>query len=39
MVVIGEKAKNISVQQASNYVFGVTYGNDVSARDWQELDT
>ena len=38
VVVIGKKAKNISVQQAPNYVFGVTCGNDVSARDWQEND-
>jgi 2-keto-4-pentenoate hydratase/2-oxohepta-3-ene-1,7-dioic acid hydratase in catechol pathway len=39
VVVIGKKAKNVSVKQAPNYVFGVTCGNDVSARDWQKNDT
>jgi 2-keto-4-pentenoate hydratase/2-oxohepta-3-ene-1,7-dioic acid hydratase in catechol pathway len=38
VVVIGKKAKNISVKEAPNYIFGVTCGNDVSARDWQEND-
>ena len=34
VVVIGQKAKNVSVREARNHVFGVTCGNDVSARDW-----
>lgn len=38
VVVIGKKAKNISVKEAPGYIFGVTCGNDVSARDWQEND-
>lgn len=38
VVVIGKKAKNVSAKEAPNYVFGVTCGNDVSARDWQEND-
>ncbi|MFH1737921.1 MAG: fumarylacetoacetate hydrolase family protein [bacterium] len=38
VVVIGKKAKNISVEEAKDYVFGVTCGNDVSARDWQKND-
>ncbi|MFB0555427.1 MAG: fumarylacetoacetate hydrolase family protein [Phycisphaerae bacterium] len=38
VVVIGKKAKNISVKEAPEYIFGVTCGNDVSARDWQEND-
>lgn len=38
VVVIGKKTKNISVQQAREHIFGVTCGNDVSARDWQEND-
>jgi len=38
VVVIGKKAKNVSVKEAENHVFGVTCGNDVSARDWQEND-
>jgi 2-keto-4-pentenoate hydratase/2-oxohepta-3-ene-1,7-dioic acid hydratase in catechol pathway len=38
VVVIGKKAKNVSVSDAPNYVFGVTAGNDVSERDWQRTD-
>jgi 2-keto-4-pentenoate hydratase/2-oxohepta-3-ene-1,7-dioic acid hydratase in catechol pathway len=38
VVVIGQKAKNISVREARNHIFGVTCGNDVSARDWQNND-
>jgi 2-keto-4-pentenoate hydratase/2-oxohepta-3-ene-1,7-dioic acid hydratase in catechol pathway len=38
VVVIGKKTKNISVRQAREHIFGVTCGNDVSARDWQEND-
>ena len=38
VVVIGEKGKNISEADAAKYVFGVTGGNDVSARDWQKND-
>lgn len=38
VIVIGKKAKNVSVEDASSYVFGVTCGNDVSARDWQQND-
>lgn len=38
VVVIGKKTKNVSVRQAPNHIFGVTCGNDVSARDWQEND-
>jgi 2-keto-4-pentenoate hydratase/2-oxohepta-3-ene-1,7-dioic acid hydratase in catechol pathway len=39
-VVIGKKAKNVPVDQALDYVFGYTIGNDVSARDCQlKLDT
>ena len=34
-VVIGRAAKNVSHDDAIDYVFGVTCGNDVSARDWQ----
>ena len=39
VIVIGKKAKNVSVSQAPDCVFGVTCGNDVSARDWQKNDT
>ena len=38
VIVIGKKAKNISVSKAPNYVFGVTAGNDVSERKWQQAD-
>lgn len=34
-VIIGKKAKNVSTQDAMNYIAGYTCANDVSARDWQ----
>jgi 2-keto-4-pentenoate hydratase/2-oxohepta-3-ene-1,7-dioic acid hydratase in catechol pathway len=34
-VVIGRACKNVSPQNALDYVFGYTCSNDVSARDWQ----
>src|SRR5262245_32297415 len=37
-VVIGRRAKNVSADQALNYVFGYTCFNDVSARDFQFAD-
>ena len=38
VVVIGKKAKNVSVADASRHVLGVTAGNDVSERVWQNGD-
>jgi len=38
VIVIGREAKNVSKDSALDYVFGVTCGNDVSARDWQKGD-
>jgi 2-keto-4-pentenoate hydratase/2-oxohepta-3-ene-1,7-dioic acid hydratase in catechol pathway len=38
VVVIGREAKNVPVDEAGRYVFGVTAGNDVSERDWQSAD-
>jgi 2-keto-4-pentenoate hydratase/2-oxohepta-3-ene-1,7-dioic acid hydratase in catechol pathway len=38
VVVIGKRAKDVPVAKAKDYVFGVTCGNDVSARDWQKSD-
>src|SRR6185369_7930688 len=38
VVVIGKKGKAIPEADAAKYVFGVTGGNDVSARDWQKND-
>ncbi|QDT50479.1 Ureidoglycolate lyase [Symmachiella dynata] len=35
VVVIGKRAKNVPVEKAMDYVFGLTCGNDVSARTWQ----
>jgi 2-keto-4-pentenoate hydratase/2-oxohepta-3-ene-1,7-dioic acid hydratase in catechol pathway len=35
VVVIGKRASNVSVEQAREAIFGVTCGNDVSERDWQ----
>lgn len=37
-VVIGRIAKNVSVDDALDYVFGYTIGNDVTARDLQRSD-
>ncbi|MCX7981903.1 MAG: fumarylacetoacetate hydrolase family protein [Syntrophales bacterium] len=34
-VIIGKRGKNISRENALDYVFGYTCANDVSARDWQ----
>lgn len=35
VIVIGRQAKNVPLEEASRYVFGVTCGNDVSERFWQ----
>ncbi|CAI4217820.1 unnamed protein product [Parascedosporium putredinis] len=35
VVVIGKDCKNVSAQNALQYVVGYAAGNDVSARDWQ----
>ncbi|MEX0641592.1 MAG: fumarylacetoacetate hydrolase family protein [Pirellulales bacterium] len=35
-VVIGRRCKNVSPEQALDYVLGYTAANDVSARDWQK---
>jgi len=37
-VVIGRKAKNVSISEAKSYIFGYTILNDVSARDIQFKD-
>ncbi|MCP3921888.1 MAG: fumarylacetoacetate hydrolase family protein [Desulfobacterales bacterium] len=34
-VVIGKDAKNVSKENANNYIAGYTIGNDISARTWQ----
>jgi 2-keto-4-pentenoate hydratase/2-oxohepta-3-ene-1,7-dioic acid hydratase in catechol pathway len=38
VIVIGKKAQNVPREQALDYVFGVTAGNDVSERAWQRSD-
>jgi len=38
VVVIGRTAHNVSAEDAHEYVFGVTAGNDVSERAWQAAD-
>ena len=38
VVVIGKQAQGVSVEDAQDYIFGVTAGNDVSERDWQSAD-
>jgi 2-keto-4-pentenoate hydratase/2-oxohepta-3-ene-1,7-dioic acid hydratase in catechol pathway len=35
VIVMGKKARNVSVEQARDAIFGVTCGNDVSERNWQ----
>ena len=37
-VVIGKRAENVAVEDAHEYIFGVTAGNDVSERAWQAGD-
>jgi 2-keto-4-pentenoate hydratase/2-oxohepta-3-ene-1,7-dioic acid hydratase in catechol pathway len=38
VVVIGSTAKNVSIEDAADHIFGVTAGNDVSERAWQGAD-
>ena len=38
VVAIGKRGRNITAEQAKNYVFGYTVGNDVTARDLQRTD-
>lgn len=38
IVVIGKRAENVSIEDAPDYIFGVTAGNDGSERSWQSAD-
>lgn len=38
VVVIGRKCRNVPEDEALDYVFGYTIGNDVSERTWQKSD-
>eukprot|EP01084_Bolivina_argentea_P046626 85859_1 len=35
VVIIGKKCKNVSIENAMEYVFGYSIGNDVTCRKWQ----
>jgi 2-keto-4-pentenoate hydratase/2-oxohepta-3-ene-1,7-dioic acid hydratase in catechol pathway len=37
-IIIGKRAENVPVEEAADYIFGVTGGNDVSERSWQGGD-
>lgn len=37
-IVVGKRAENVAVEDAHEYIFGVTGGNDVSERTWQGAD-
>lgn len=36
VIVIGRKARHVSKDEAEQYIFGYTCGNDVSERNWQK---
>ena len=38
VLIVGKKAKNISINDAPKYIFGVTVGNDLTERNWQGRD-
>ena len=38
VLVVGKEARDVSMEEAQDYIFGVTAGNDVSERDWQGAD-
>jgi len=38
VIVIGKRAYNIAEADASQYIFGVTAGNDITERTWQQTD-
>ena len=38
VAVIGTRCRNVSIDRALDYLFGVTCGNDISARSWQKND-
>ena len=37
-IVIGARAKNVSVEQAHDFIFGYTIGEDISDRDLQKSE-
>ena len=38
VAVIGKRARNVTSENAKNYIYGYTVGNDVTARDLQKTD-
>ena len=38
VIIIGRRARNVSREQASDYIFGLSIGNDITERDWQAAD-
>ncbi len=38
VIVIGKTTRDIEPSEAGDHIFGVTCGNDISARDWQKGD-
>lgn len=38
VVVIGRRGRNVTAEEAQDYIFGYTVGNDVTARDLQKSD-
>jgi len=38
VIIIGKRGRNIIAEEAQNFVFGYTAGNDITARDLQKLD-
>ncbi len=38
VIIIGKLTRNVTTEEASEHVFGVTAGNDVSERAWQDQD-
>ena len=38
VVVIGKRGRNVTTEQAKEYIFGYTIGNDITARDLQKSD-
>lgn len=38
VIVVGKTASMVSVDDAADYIFGVTAGNDISERSWQAND-
>lgn len=38
VLIIGKQAKNVSEQEAGEYIFGISAGNDLTERSWQGSD-